>query len=194
MRPSKKFIIIALISTIILIISYISTIKILKFIYPIKYKSVIFEESEKYGLSPYLIASIIKVESNFNPKALSKKNAMGLLQITESTGKWIAEKLDIKNFNSEILYVPEINIKMGCWYFDYLMKYYEGNLQLALAAYNGGQGNVNKWIKEDNIKDNGFFLKDIPFTETRYYVKKVEKTYSIYKNIYKQRKGMNIIA
>ncbi len=186
MRLSKKnaAIIVLILIIIIAYISYLKIPELLKHIYPIKYESVILEYSDMYGLNPYLITAIIKVESNFNPKALSKKNAIGLMQIRESTGKWIADKIGIDNFTCEMLYEPETNIKLGCWYIDYLLKYYNGNLKLALAAYNGGQGNVSKWLKDENFSDDGSSLKYIPFAETRHFIEKIEKTYVIYKNIY----------
>lgn len=201
MRSSKKNtakIILAFI-IVITIIGYMIIPKLLKHIYPIKYENTILKYSEEYGLNPYLVIAIIKVESNFNPKALSKKNAIGLMQIREPTGKWIAGKIGIHNFIDEMLYEPEINIRIGCWYINYLTKYYGSNLQLALAAYNGGQGNVDKWLKDKDLSDDGHSLKYIPFDETRLYIKKIEKTYVIYKNIYdkayiKQMKGMNIIG
>lgn len=186
MRSNKKnkAIILLIIVLVAVYVGYLKIPELLKYIYPMKYENIILEYSKEYGLNPYLITAIIKVESNFNTKALSKKNAMGLMQIRESTGKWIAEKIGIDNFTSEMLYQPETNIKMGCWYIDYLIKYYDGNVKLALAAYNGGQGNVSKWLKDENFSDDGSSLKDIPFAETRYYIEKIEKTYVIYKNLY----------
>ena len=176
---------------IILIVSvlYIASSKIpnlLKAIYPIKYENIIIKYANEYGLDNHLVAAIIKVESGYDSFAKSSKGALGLMQIKPSTGKWIAEKLGIKDLNEEELYDPEINIKMGCWYLDYLLKYYNGNLQLALAAYNGGQGNVSKWLKDSNYSDDGIVLKDIPFAETKFYVKKIDKTYNIYNRIYKK--------
>lgn len=186
MRSNKKnkAIILLIIVLVAVYVGYLKIPELLKYIYPMKYENIILEYSKEYGLNPYLITAIIKVESNFNTKALSKKNAMGLMQIRESTGKWIAEKIGIDNFTSEMLYQPETNIKMGCWYIDYLIKYYDGNVNLALTAYNGGQGNVSKWLKDKDLSDDGTSLKDIPFAETRHYVEKIEKTYVIYKNIY----------
>ena len=201
MRSSKKNTakIILIFIIVITIIGYMIIPKLLKHIYPVKYENTILKYSEEYGLNPYLVIAIIKVESNFNQKALSKKNAIGLMQIREPTGEWIAGKIGIHNFIDEMLYEPEINIRMGCWYINYLTKYYGNNLKLALAAYNGGQGNVDKWLKDKDLSDDGHSLKYIPFDETRHYIKKIEKTYVIYKNIYdkayiKQMKGMNIIG
>lgn len=183
-KKNNKAIILLIIVLVTAYVGYLKIPELLKYIYPMKYENIILEYSKEYGLNPYLITAIIKVESGFNTKALSKKNAMGLMQIRESTGKWIAEKIGMDNFASEMLYQPETNIKMGCWYIGYLIKYYDGNVKLALAAYNGGQGNVSKWLKDKDFSDDGSSLKDIPFAETRYYIEKIEKTYVIYKNLY----------
>lgn len=183
-KKNNKAIILLIIVLVTAYVGYLKIPELLKYIYPMKYENIILEYSKEYGLNPYLITAIIKVESGFNTEALSKKNAMGLMQIRESTGKWIAEKIGMDNFASEMLYQPETNIKMGCWYIGYLIKYYDGNVKLALAAYNGGQGNVSKWLKDKDFSDDGSSLKDIPFAETRYYIERIEKTYVIYENLY----------
>lgn len=157
---------------------------LIKSIYPMKYESAMSRYAMEYGLDLHLIATIIKVESNYDCLAISNKGAIGLMQIKPSTGKWIAEQIGIKDFDEEMLYEPEINIRMGCWYLDYLLEYYKGNVQLALAAYNGGLGNVNKWLKNKDYSDDGVSLKSIPFEETKTYLKRISRTYNIYKRLY----------
>lgn len=157
---------------------------LIKTIYPLKYENTISRYAMEYGLDLHLIAAIIKVESNYDRLAISNKGAIGLMQIKPSTGKWIAEQIGIKDFDEEMLYEPEINIKMGCWYLNYLMRYYKGNVQLALAAYNGGLGNVNKWLMNKDYSDDGTSLKSTPFEETNAYMKKINRTYNIYKRLY----------
>lgn len=171
----------------LVIVLYILSLQIpnlLKAIYPIKYENIINKYAEVYGLDPYLIAAVIKVESGYDRFAKSSKEALGLMQIKLSTGKWIGEKIGYRDLDEEMLYDPEVNIMMGCWYLNYLIEYYNGDMQLALAAYNGGQGNVSKWLKDENYSDDGITLKNIPFNETRSYVEKISKTYNIYKRIY----------
>ena len=162
---------------------------IIKRFYPLKYKSYIIKYTAEYELDPYLISAIIKVESSYNPRAESKKSAKGLMQITPSTGKWVAEKLNITEFNDEMLYDPEQNIRIGCWYINNLIEEFgspkdENNLVLILAAYNGGRGNVNKWLSDKEHSKTGKYLDDIPFKETRDYIKKVKYNYKIYKWLY----------
>lgn len=156
----------------------------LKIVYPIHYRSLIEKYSKEYNLDPLLVASIIRAESKFDEKAVSSKGAKGLMQISSMTGKWASEELGIKNYTEELLFNPNINIKIGCWYLSILNKEFNNNLFLVLAAYNGGSGNVNKWLKDIRYSDDGVTLKDIPFLETKAYVKKVHKNLKMYKYLY----------
>ncbi|KYH34018.1 soluble lytic murein transglycosylase precursor [Clostridium tepidiprofundi DSM 19306] len=158
---------------------------ILRVFYPTEYSSYVIMYAEKYDIDPLLVYAVIKAESNFNPNATSCKNAIGLMQITPSTAKWIAKRMGIHGFNTDKLYDPELNICMGCWYLNDLNKEFNNNIDLVLAAYNGGRGNVNKWLKIKKYSKNGKELTNIPFKETDEYVKKVKVNYNIYKNIYK---------
>ena len=106
------------------------------------------------------------------------------MQIMEETAKEIADELDYVYEEEADLYKPEVNIMIGTRYFANLLKAYEGNTNLALAAYNAGIGNVNKWIKEGIIKSDGSDIENIPFKETNNYVRKILRDYKIYKEIY----------
>lgn len=154
-----------------------------RYFYPIKYSNYIIKYSKQYNLDPYMVAAVVKTESNFNPKAKSSKNAYGLMQVTESTGICVAEALKIKNFNSKKLYEPEFNINFGCWYLKDLKNEFK-SMNLVIAAYNGGRGNVKKWLKDPNYSSDGKTLKYIPFKETDQYLKKVNTNYRIYKWLY----------
>lgn len=156
----------------------------LKILFPIHYKDLIYENAIYYDIDPYLVAAIIKTESKFYEKAISSKNARGLMQIAPITGKWASEELHIENYTEELLFIPNINIRIGCWYLSVLRKEFDGNLQLMLAAYNGGSGNVSKWLKDPRYSKDGTKLHDIPFYETKNYVEKVMRNYSIYRFIY----------
>lgn len=163
-----------------------------KSIYPLKYNDYIIEYSKKYDLNPYLVAAIIKVESNFEKNAVSPKDARGLMQITPSTAEWAAEKIKIDNFSLDMLFDPEVNIKMGCWYLDDLRREFGSNMELVLAAYNGGRGNVKKWLNNYENSKNGRELDYIPFKETDEYVKKVEVNYNIYKLLYSKDEDYSV--
>lgn len=154
-----------------------------KYAFPYKYKNVVDEYSKEYNLNPLFVLSIIKAESKFDPDAHSHKNAYGLMQITEDTGKWIADQMGIQNFSGDMLYDENLNIKMGCWYLKNLYEEF-GDRDLVISAYNAGRGNVQKWLKDHNYSKNGKDIHNIPFPETENYVKKVNLYYKIYKYLY----------
>lgn len=133
--------------------------------------------------------AIIKTESNFVEDAHSGK-ASGLMQLTDDTAAWIAQKLetDIKHVD---IYNPADNIEFGCYYIRYLIDYYNGNVDVALAAYNGGMGNVDKWLSNKNYSDDGKTLKKIPFKETREYVKKVNNEKEVYEKMMSKEARLN---
>ncbi len=157
---------------------------ILKKFYPIEYQDYIEQYSEEYGLDKYLVYSIVKVESNFDPHAYSNAEAKGLMQLMDKTAEECNEKGGFGYNIPNDLYEPEKNIRIGCFYFSSLVKTY-GDAKLAVTAYNGGTGNVNKWLKDKTLADGKGGLSDIPYAETKEYVKKVMKTYEIYKKLYK---------
>lgn len=181
-RRLRKFFFIAVILIVIILILD----NVAMSIYPVKYKNIVSKYSEIYDLDPYLVFSIIKVESSFTPDAVSGKNARGLMQITEKTGNWGAEQIKLSNYSSNQLFDPETNIEIGCWYLSVLYNEF-GSTDLVLAAYNGGSGNVSRWLKDRSLSQDGKSLSKIPFTETDKYVRKVKNCYEIYKKLYESR-------
>lgn len=188
-KPKKRFgitfVIIAVLIT-LLISQYKS---IVGYLFPIKYYDAVIHYSNMYNIDPYLVFALINVESHYRPNAVSTKDAKGLMQITPSTGKWIAEKMGIKDFDESMLFDPIINIRMGCWYLDNIKKEFglgssEDDMVLMLAAYNGGSGNVRKWLSNKEYSQTGTSLEQIPFAETHQYVEKVLRNYEIYKWLY----------
>lgn len=180
-----------LITSVILscIIIYILTLIVFRtFLFPVKYADLVIKYSEKYNLDAYLVFSIIRVESKFNPQATSHKGAKGLMQITDQTGEWGAKEIGIENYYSDRLYEPEINIQIGCWYIRKLINQYKNNLETSLAAYNAGSGNVSKWLENEKYSRDSEKLHFIPFKETREYVKKVVKSRKYYEFLYKNSK------
>ena len=152
--------------------------------YPLSYQTLIKKYSEKYDVDPYLVAAIINVESKFDKNAVSNKNARGLMQIAPITGKWASEELNIDDFDVEDLFDPELNIMIGSWYLNILSQEFDNNLQLILAAYNAGSGNVVRWLQNKMYSEDGKSLMIIPFNETKDFVNKVQKNISIYKILY----------
>ena len=153
-------------------------------VFPIAYKDFINKYSQEFDVDPFLVAAIINVESKYNKTAISSKDARGLMQIGKTTGDWGATSIGIKDYTQDKLFEPEINIRVGTWYIKQLSKEFNGELQLILAAYNAGSGNVNKWLKDDDYSNNGKELISIPFKETDEYIEKVYFNYKIYKFLY----------
>lgn len=148
--------------------------------YPVAYADLIVKYADENELDPFLVMAVIKVESNFIPEAHSGV-AGGLMQLTEETAEWNAKDM---NITDEYDYMePETNIKFGCHYLRHLIDVYE-NIDTALAAYNGGMGNVYSWLKNSEYSDDGVTLKYIPFSETRNYVVKVNDSWEHYKSMY----------
>ncbi len=132
-----------------------------------------------YDLEPELIKAVIKVESNFDQKALSGAGAKGLMQIMDDTETWVASKRG-ENSKPWALYEAEYNISVGTYYLRYLMDRF-GSAEVALAAYNAGPTNVVGWLDDELYSSDGKTLSDIPFPETKAYVSKVMSNYEKYK-------------
>lgn len=183
MKKNKKKSMVFILILILLLIG-MNFKNIVKTIYPLNYREYIEVYSKEYNLNPLFVAAVIKAESNFQVDAISNKDARGLMQLTPSTAKWAASKLKIDNFNIDSLFNPELNIKIGCWYLNDLSKEFDSDTIAILAAYNGGRGNVNKWLSNKEYSKDGKKLDYIPFKETDQYVKKIEVNYNIYKFLY----------
>lgn len=158
---------------------------LLKNIYPIKYEEQVEKYSARFGLDKYLVYSVIRTESKFNEKAESDAGAKGLMQLMEDTAAECNKKGKFDYNIPEDIFEPDVNISLGCFYLKQLIDYYDGDITLAITAYNGGSGNVGKWLSDDNLSDGDGGLLDIPFEETKGYVDKVLKSYNQYTKIYK---------
>ena len=155
-----------------------------KKIYKQQYSEYVNKYAQMYDIDPLWIYAIIKVESNFNKDAKSNSGAKGLMQLMDSTATEQAKKLKIENFESNMLFDPEINIMIGTKYFDDLLSKYDENYYLAIAAYNGGIGNVDTWIEKGIISKDRSNIENVPYKETNVYVRKTINCYSMYKKIY----------
>lgn len=155
---------------------------ILKNIYTKEYEECIYKYSDECKVDPLLVLAIIRVESNFKKDSVSLSQAKGLMQLMDSTADELATKL---NMNEDYdIFNADTNIQLGTTYMSNLLTYYNNNMYLALAAYNAGIGNVNKWIENGTIKKDGSDIENIPFKETRNYVRKVLRDYRIYTKLY----------
>ena len=177
----QKKIIAILLVIVIAIALIISAKPMMKLMYKTEYSEYVEKYSKEYNVDKYLIYAVIKNESKFDNEATSNKNAKGLMQIMDETGKEIANKLNIENE----LYDEETNIQLGVFYLYELMKKYGSEL-LAIAAYNAGLGNVDSWIEKGIIKPDASDIENIPIKETNNYVRKISRDYKIYKELYEE--------
>jgi len=151
--------------------------------YPLYYEDVIRERALEYEIDPLLVLATIREESRFNSWNESVAGARGLMQIIFSTGEWIAQKLNLEDFNDDMLFDPEINIDLGCWYINYLKERFLNDPILIISGYNAGPGTTSKWLKEYDRSDLDNFVENIPYSETREHIKKVMKSYQMYKRL-----------
>ncbi|HEY8422940.1 MAG TPA: lytic transglycosylase domain-containing protein [Thermoclostridium sp.] len=158
--------------------------KILKSMFPTPHLDVVEKYARDHQVKITMVYAVMKAESGFRANVVSHKGAVGLMQITEATGKWIASELGITEYTTDKLNDPELNIRLGCWYLSYLIKRFDGNTELALAAYNAGEGTVSRWIDSDTIGWEDSRIKSLPYKETEKYLVRVNRIYFVYKTLY----------
>ena len=154
-------------------------------IYPQEYAKEVSKYSKEYNIPEYLIYSIIKVESNFDPLAESSAGARGLMQMTEKTFNWLTGSSHLCEYLPfDALYDPDVSIRYGTYYLNYLFKRFDYNTDIVITAYNAGETTVREWLNDPEYSDGNGGLSRIPFAETRSYVKKVNWAIKKYKEIY----------
>lgn len=156
---------------------------------PLRHEDIIRQQSRDKGLDPALIAAVIYAESRFRDGQTSPAGAEGLMQLTPETAKYIARKSGGIRFEVADLATPQVNIAYGTYYLRYLMQRYDGNQTLALAAYNGGEGNVDRWVAEAGQRNEALSVDTIPFAETRAYVRRVQQAKREYRGTYAHELG-----
>jgi soluble lytic murein transglycosylase len=149
--------------------------------YPLEYEEIVRGHSRNYRLPPELLAAVIYQESKFRADARSASGAIGLMQLLPSTAEGIAERTGGTRFRVSDLYDPELNVRYGAWYLRHLLDRY-GDERTALAAYNAGQRNVDRWRAAG---------EGIPFQETRHYVTRVDDLKEIYRRAYRDELGVS---
>jgi soluble lytic murein transglycosylase len=152
-------------------------------LFPKPYWSDLKRSSAANGLDPYLVASLIRQESEFNPNAVSRANAVGLMQLLPKTGKAVAKQVKLKRYDASQLYTPAVNLELGARYFRGMVDKF-GGFEYALAAYNAGSDRVEDWLSQGKYRDPQEFVESIPFTETREYVQAILRNASVYKQLY----------
>ena len=157
---------------------------------PLRHEDIIRQQAADKGLDPALVAGVIYAESRFRDQT-SHAGARGLMQITPDTADYIAEKSGGTRFVQGDLATPQINISYGSWYLRHMLDRYGENVELALAAYNAGQGNVDRWIAEAQAEGRELKVADIPFAETRAYVERVLDARADYRESYAAELGLS---
>jgi len=184
-RMGKHIRIVLLLIVVVLSLSACKADFLQKSMYPIKYGEFVEKYSAEYDLDKYLVYAVIKAESKFNPEVVSNAGAIGLMQLMENTATECNKKEGFGYSIPEDLTNPETNIRIGCCYLRELYDRY-GDMRLAVAAYNAGKGNVDNWLKDEDLADGEGGLKEIPFEETKKYVEKVFEYHDAYIEIYEQ--------
>ncbi|MCW3013512.1 MAG: lytic transglycosylase protein [Solirubrobacterales bacterium] len=157
---------------------------------PLKHEDIIRQQAREKDLDPALIAGVIYAESHFRDGQVSSAGALGLMQLTPETAKDIARRSGGSAFGIKDLGTPQVNISYGAYYLRYLKGRFGGNTALMLAAYNAGEGNVDRWIGEAARAERDFKVGDIPFPETRHYVEKVVAARRDYRANYARELGL----
>lgn len=150
-----------------------------------QYRDIIEKYSTQYGVDPAYVAAVVFVESSHDSKIESSAGAIGLMQIVPSTGQWIADNMGLSHFEADMLFDPETNIKLGCWFISYLIDLFDGNVQNATIAYNAGPTSVFNWLADSRYSSDGKNIDTIPYEETKSYVDQIDSYYDIYKSIYR---------
>ncbi len=191
-KNTKRLLAIAAITAIAILVGFAVDLiwgKVEEITHPDDFSEYISKYALEYNIPESVIYAVIKVESDFDPKAESSVGACGLMQMMPRTFEWLTSDEHLgENLHRSKLFDPEVNIKYGCYYLNYLYEKFDRNWSTAFAAYNGGEGNVAKWLKDPAYSDGNGNLTNIPFEETKNYVAKVNREIATYKKLYYQNK------
>jgi len=158
-----------------------------EYLYPLGYYEIAANQATQYSLDPYLILALIREESAFSKTAVSRAGARGLMQVLPHTANLVAKGMPASHRPKNDLDHPEANMALGTAYLAQMLQEFQGNLTLALAAYNAGPHNVRHWLEERPFAEDVGFIEDIPFPETKGYVKRVLASYYRYRSLYGER-------
>jgi peptidoglycan lytic transglycosylase len=152
--------------------------------FPIPYRDCIEQYSRSESLDPFLVAALIRQESEFDPKVISHAKAYGLMQLLPSTGRDLARHFGVRRLPAAQLLTPERNIQLGTYYFRTFLDSYGGQTELALASYNAGPGRANLWRTWGPFREQAEFVETVPFHETRGYIQIVLRNADVYRRLY----------
>ncbi|HVN04047.1 MAG TPA: transglycosylase SLT domain-containing protein [Bryobacteraceae bacterium] len=153
-------------------------------LFPLPYKQELVRNAAARSLDPYMLAAIIRQESEFNPQALSARHAYGLIQVEPATGRALARRAGVRRFSNRSLFQPAVNLKLGSYYLRGLLDQWGGKWEETLASYNAGKSRVNDWVTWNQYREPAEFVESIPFAETREYVEAVLRNATVYRQLY----------
>ncbi len=187
-RSTKRMIVVTVIIVISILLGFAVDLiwdRVEKSTHPDDYIEYVRKYAYEYNIPESVIFAVIKVESDFDTEAESVAGARGLMQMMPSTFEWLTSDEHLgENLHKNKLFDPEVSIRYGTYYLNYLYQKFDRNWDTALAAYNAGEGNVAKWLADPEYSDGEGNLTNIPFKETKNYVVKVNNEMDTYKKLY----------
>ncbi len=156
--------------------------------FPLPFREDLERNARDRSIDPYVLAALIRQESEFNPKAVSRTKALGLTQIMPPTGRELSRRLKLTPYTTNSLFQPSVNLKLGAYYFRSLLDSLEGRVEATLASYNAGRSRAVAWLNWGDFREPSEFVETIPFTETRDYVQSVLRNADVYRRVYGERK------
>jgi len=159
-----------------------------RLLFPLPYRAELERNARRNSLDPFLVAGLVRQESEFNPQALSAAHAYGLTQILPGTGRALARKLGPRRFRTSMLFRPEVNLRLGTSYLRSLLDEHAKQLEATLASFNAGKSRVENWLSWTRYQEPAEFIESIPFSETRTYVLAVLRNTQIYRRLYRAEK------
>jgi soluble lytic murein transglycosylase len=154
------------------------------YLFPLPYLETLLKDAKEHDVDPYLVAGLIRQESEFNPEAVSRARALGLTQLMPATGSMVARQTGMPGFQSRMLFDPKVSLHLGMAYLKSQLDLWNGSLEQTLAAYNAGPGRVRQWTAGVTFREPAEFVESIPFTETREYVQSVIRNAAVYRQLY----------
>ena len=155
-----------------------------EYLFPLPYRKDLVRNATLQNLDPYVVAALIRQESEFNPAAVSHKSAYGLTQLMPSTGRQLARRNGVRRFRTSMLLQPSTSLQLGARYLRTMLDECGGKWEETLAAYNAGKTHVDQWRTWNSFQEPAEFVETIPFTETRDYVQAVLRNAAIYRRLY----------
>jgi soluble lytic murein transglycosylase len=163
--------------------------KFWELLFPLPYRADLVRAARQRELDPFLLAGLIRQESEFNPEALSSAKAYGLTQVRPVTGRQFARQAGVERFTTRALYQPDVNLKIGTFILRGMLDHNSGSLERTLASYNAGPNRVAEWLSWNTYREPAEFVESIPFTETRDYVQAVLRNAEMYRRLYEDAAG-----